>query len=453
VQPLGHLLLSTPAGWAAWQLGCLVAAALVVILGVAWLRTRTELQTLTRATAIDTLREGALLEQLGKLLSKGEAAQVTSAKLDRFLSTLAHELRGPLASLLVATDQLEKVVGEEQPAHKLAGIAHRQVRHLRRLIEDVCDMNRVNHGRLSIRPASVDMKDIALEAAEAVEPLTEEKGQRLELQLDAEAFIVFGDSARLVQVTFNLLSNASRYSGEGATIVLALTRSAGHAVLTVRDSGIGISEGNLGGIFELFSQVAPLSIDSKDGFGLGLALVQELVGLHRGRVEAASPGLGHGSTFRVFLPLERLRSRGAQAETAVRATPTAQTVPSVAAVVVRSVIVDDEVDYARSLAIALEADGVQVRLAHDGEEAFSTIEDFKPHVVFMDLTLPRMSGHELARKIRAQGWGRSVRLVAVSGHDRAADHQASLDEGFDAHLTKPVDLAVLRQMLSTAVGV
>lgn len=454
---LGHLQLSAAAVRAGWDLGYVLVpallVALVVALAVAWLRTRTELHTFVRAAAIDTARERLLLEQLGQLLSKGEAAQVTSAKLDRFLSTLAHELRGPLASLLVATDQLEKVVGMEQPAQKLTGIAHRQVRHLRRLVEDVCDMNRVNHGRLSIRSASVELKDIILEAAEAVEPLAEEKGQRLQLELDSAPFVVFGDSARLVQVTFNLLSNASRYSGEGATIVVGLTRSGAQAVLTVQDSGIGISEDNLGGIFELFSQVAPLSQDSKDGFGLGLALVQELVGLHRGRVEAASPGLGLGSTFRVFLPLERLGSRESKAEPAARPTPTAQVAPLSAAVPVRSVIVDDEVDYARSLAIALEADGVQVRLAHDGVEAFSTIEAFKPHVVFLDLTLPRMSGQELARRIRAQGWGRSVRLVAVSGHGRTVDEHASREAGFDAHLTKPVELAVLRQLLSAAVGV
>jgi len=398
----------------------------------------------------DTPREHGLRAQLGRLRTKDAASQVSLAKLDRFLSTLAHELRGPLAPLLVATDQLQTLSDASRVARKLAGIAHRQVVQLHRLVEDVCDMNRVNHGHLSIRLAPVELQDVLLEAAEAVEPLTELKGQHVEVRIDPGPFFVFGDSARLVQVMFNLLSNASRYSPEGASIGLGLTRSGDQAVLTVQDSGIGVSEDNLHHIFELFSQVAPLSEGSRDGFGIGLALVQELVGLHSGRVEASSDGLGRGSTFRVFLGLEPAAVRRAplSKSSAPSIVPASYLSPANAPALVRSVVVDDEVDQARVLAAALEAVGVDVRLAHDGIEALSTIETFKPHVVFMDLALPRLSGQEVARRIRAERWGRSVRLVAVSGRGRLEDQVAALAGGFDAHLTKPVELDDLQRLVA-----
>jgi len=398
----------------------------------------------------DTPREHGLRAQLGQLRTKDAASQVSLAKLDRFLSTLAHELRGPLAPLLVATDQLQTLSDSSPVARKLAGIAHRQVVQLHRLVEDVCDMNRVSHGHLSIRLAPVDLQDVLLEAAEAVEPLTELKGQQVEVRIDTGPFFVFGDSARLVQVMFNLLSNASRYSPDGARIGLGLTRSGDQAVLTVQDPGIGVSEDNLHHIFELFSQVAPLSEGSREGFGIGLALVQELVGLHSGRVEASSEGLGRGSTFRVFLGLEpeMVRRAPLSKSSAPSILAAAYRPPADVPALVRSVVVDDEVDQARVLAAALESVGVEVRLAHDGIEALSTIETFKPHVVFMDLALPRLSGQEVARRIREQRWGRSVRLVAVSGRGRLEDQVAALAGGFDAHLTKPVELDDLQRLVT-----
>jgi CheY-like chemotaxis protein/two-component sensor histidine kinase len=376
--------------------------------------------------------------------------------MERFLATLAHELRGPLAPLLIATEQLREPQTSEVRVRQLACIASRQVKQLERLIDDLFDLNRVHHGHLSVRLAALDLGTVIEQAAEAVEPLVSAKGQRLTTLVAPGPFPMVGDAPRLIQVLFNLLTNASRYSDHGAAISIEATRADGYAVVAVSDAGIGISKENLENIFEVFKQVAPLSEKSKDGFGVGLALVQELVRLHHGRVEAVSEGLGQGSTFRVLLPLAKTSVLPAVAGQLghVEAPWSAQqlVLPVTRAWVARSVVVDDDADSAESLGLALNAIGVEVRLAYDGLEGLSAVEEFAPQVVFLDLSLPQLSGIEVARRIRTAEWGKAVRIVALTGNSSARERQACVESGFNAHLTKPIGLSDLRQVFGIPVS-
>jgi signal transduction histidine kinase/CheY-like chemotaxis protein len=385
----------------------------------------------------------SLTNTVTDLRLRDEASQVMAKKMERFLATLAHELRGPLSPLLIATEQLCEPRTDERRSRQLAGIASRQVKQLQRLVDDLCDLNRVNHGHLSVRRSEIELARVIEQATEAVEPLVEAKGQRLSIRISDEAFPVSGDFARLVQVFFNLLTNASRYSDNGKAIGVDVARVGARVAVTVSDSGIGISRENLLNIFDLFRQVAPLSENSEEGFGVGLAVVQELVRLHDGRIEATSEGLGRGSSFRVLLPLMSVVSTAVASgrPDSLLTSGGAQRDARGELRVVRSVIVDDDADSAESLALALKEFGVDVRTAYDGLDGLSAVADFEPHVVFLDLSLPRMSGLEVARKIRTTDQGKALRLVALTGSGSASDRRECLESGFDAHLTKPLELS------------
>jgi signal transduction histidine kinase/CheY-like chemotaxis protein len=397
-----------------------------------------------------------LTEVIRDLRLRDKSSQMTAKKMELFLATLGHELRGPLNPLLLATEQLSEDRTSKERICQLAGIASRQVKQLERLIDDLCDLNRVHHGHLSIRVAPIDLADVINLAIEAVEPTIGVKLQRLAKKIEPGVFPVSGDSARLVQVFFNLLTNASRYSRQGASIGVEARRVGGQAIVSVSDSGIGISKENLENIFDLFKQVEPLSESSKDGFGVGLALVQQLVHLHGGRIEAVSEGLEKGSTFRILLPLTMVADdstvQASLKKRRLTASEGACARMQAEATILRSVVVDDDADSADTLALALEAIGVNVRLAYDGAAGLSAVREFEPHVVFLDLSLPVMSGLEVARTIRGADWGKNVQLVALTGTSSAGSRQACVDSGFDIQLIKPLELSDLKQIFEPALA-
>jgi CheY-like chemotaxis protein len=243
----------------------------------------------------------------------------------------------------------------------------------------------------------------------------------------------------LAQVIGNLLNNACRYSGRGSHIVLAARREGSEVVISVRDNGIGIPPEKLDEIFDVFSQVDHSLERATGGLGIGLHLVKRFVELHGGSVRAHSDGLGKGSEFVVRLPIV--------AETVEAGRPVEPVTDGAAATARRVLIVDDNRDSAKTLALLLKLSGNEAELAHDGEEAVAKAASFEPDVVLLDIGLPKLNGYDACRQIRRQPWGKDIVLVALTGWGQEEDRRKSQEAGFDEHFVKPVDHAALIRLL------
>jgi PAS domain S-box-containing protein len=355
---------------------------------------------------------------------------------EQFLAMLSHELRNPLSAILSATRVLASATWADDACHEAGQVVTRQANHMARLLDDLLDVARITRGRIVLRKESVDLRATARSAIEAMGPLLAERNTRLVVEIDSEPIRVFGDPTRLQQIQANLLSNASKYSPPGTEVRFELRRDGPQAVIRVSDHGKGIEPHVLPKIFDLFVQGQPTLDRSDGGLGIGLTLLRSLVELHTGRVEAQSEGAGKGSVFTVTLPLESAADAAGQTATAEW--------PRVKSVV----LVEDQVDARRMMQLLLESDGVTVFPAENGSEGFELIERLKPDLALVDLGLPVMSGFELARKVReTHAGGSQTRLVALSGYGQDSDIQASLEAGFDEHLTKPPDHGRLTQLL------
>jgi CheY-like chemotaxis protein len=251
------------------------------------------------------------------------------------------------------------------------------------------------------------------------------------------------DRARLSQVFSNLIGNACKFTPDGGRITIEARGEGGRAVVSVRDNGIGIAAGQLGGVFEMFSQVDNSLERAHGGLGIGLTLVRRLVEMHGGSVAATSDGLGEGSEFSVVLPLAQDAGDAPRA-----AAPTTSAAPSGR---LRMLVVDDNGDSAESLAMLLSLAGHETHVAHSGPEALVRAEALKPDAVLLDLGLPGLSGYEVCRRLRAAAWAREIPIVAITGWGQAEDRQRSKDAGFDGHLVKPVVLSDLTAMLEESL--
>ena len=357
-----------------------------------------------------------------------------SKRKDEFLATLAHELRNPLAALSSAAQLLMRA--EQKPA--IAAVARdaltRQVDQMARLLDDLLDLARITHGRVHLRKGPL-LLDEAIEAAlETSRPMFEAKHHSLEVERPSDAVWVEADRVRLAQIFTNLLTNAAKYTDAGGSIVLSIRPSDRRVLITVADNGIGLSAETLPRVFEMFSQASPALERSEGGLGIGLALVKGLVELHGGRVSARSEGIGRGSQFTVELP--------------VAATHVTQEAldPNTSAAhegTIRNrkiLIADDNRDSAQSWATMFEIEGCETRTAFSGPEALSVAESFQPDVALLDIGMPGLNGYEVARRLRSCPLGASILLVAVTGWGQDQDKQAAREAGFDGHLTKPVNL-------------
>jgi two-component system, chemotaxis family, CheB/CheR fusion protein len=356
---------------------------------------------------------------------------------EQFLAMLSHELRNPLAAILSATRVLARAGATAEDCNEAAQVVTRQANHMARLLDDLLDVARITRGRIVLQNELVDLRDTARSAIEALGPFMDERETRLTVDMSDTPVYVVGDPARLQQVQANLLSNASKYSGRGGQVRFSLHGEDGHAVIHVADNGRGIEPGQLSRVFDLFVQGDQSLERSEGGLGIGLTLLRSLVELHNGRVEAQSDGVGRGSIFTVWLPLADTLSREAnRAGAASRA--------KVATVAV----VEDQADARRMLQLLLESQGVTVFTAANGAEGVALIERLHPDLALVDLGLPVMSGFDLARRIRGNPENARTRLVALSGYGQDSDVQASLEAGFDEHLTKPPDPVRLEALLS-----
>jgi len=364
-------------------------------------------------------------------------------KRDEFLAMLSHELRNPLSPLRNASHMLMQGETSDPKIVWSRGVIERQLKHMIRLVDDLLDVSRIARGKIVLLSEPVKLAEVVAAAVETVQPLLEQKRQQLQIEATDPELAVRGDPVRLAQVVGNLLHNAAKYTGEGGQIVLMTRTRSGRAEIVVQDTGIGIASEAMPRIFELFTQIPTERASTSGGLGIGLALVRALVELHGGEIYANSAGVDQGSEFTVRLPLI---DQGADARNAAAApVKSDQSTP-----VRRNILIaDDNQDALESLALMLRMEGHEVHCASDGEEALLLAGQRKPEIVVLDVGMPKLDGCEVARRIRAESWGRGAVLVALTGWGQEIDRRRSREAGFDMHLVKPVDPATLCDMLVT----
>jgi signal transduction histidine kinase len=376
------------------------------------------------------------------LRASARDAQASNRAKDDFVAMLGHELRAPLAPIVIALD-LIAMNGEDPHEHEHALIA-RQVNHLIHLVDDLLDVARIRSGKIELRRVPVDMADIVARAVELAAPLIDSKKHTLNVDVP-RGLIVDGDALRLVQTISNLVTNAAKYTMPGGSIRITGDRRGESIVVRVRDSGIGISKEMLPRVFDLFVQEHQAN-DARErppgGLGLGLAIVRSLVTMHGGTVAAESQGLGHGSEFIVTLPaMRRAAETPSKPNTSSRAVTAAR----------RILVVEDNGDEASALLDALTGLGHDVRVVFDGPSALSIVDHFVPDLVLLDIGLPVMDGYEVARRLHSTLGLRGTRFIATSGFVQPVDRRDFEHAGFDAYLVKPVSLDTLEHTIDDVV--
>jgi CheY-like chemotaxis protein/two-component sensor histidine kinase len=352
---------------------------------------------------------------------------------------LAHELRNPLAPIGAAADLLALGDADGERVRQTSAIIARQVRHMTGLIDDLLDVSRVTRGLIRLDKTRMDANRVIADAVEQARPLIEQRAHRITVRLPPEPALVFGDAKRLVQAATNLLTNAAKYTPEGGEIAIDLGFDGGHVRIAVTDNGIGMDDGLIGRVFELFAQGERASDRSQGGLGIGLALVRRLLELHDGTITASSPGPGHGSRFTICLP----RLDVSRKELAESALPPANTNGHG----LKIMVVDDNDDAAQVLAMFVEMIGHRATVEHSSRDALERAKRDRPQVCLLDIGLPDMDGIELARRLRAQPETADATLVAITGYGQDQDRADALDAGFDHHFVKPVDTMRLAEVL------
>ncbi|WP_322080834.1 ATP-binding protein [Burkholderia sp. BCC1972] len=370
-----------------------------------------------------------------------EELEASTHRLSVFIAMLAHELRNHLAPLRHSVGVLQHLPDPAPALAQCRDAVHRQVGQLTRLVDDLLDVGRITAGKVELDDRPVTVRDVVCRGVESIQPKLAARGQHIHVDLPADAVLLHGDEARLVQVLHNLLDNASKFSPQGGRIDVGARVEGPVVAIRVTDRGVGIAPGALEAIFDLFEQQGAPGRPPSGGFGLGLSICRTFVELHGGRISAESDGPGHGATFTVQLPIDRM-ARAAP----VRAPEPARNAPS-DTTPLRIVIVDDNRDSADTLAVLLKVKGHAPRVAYHAAEALALARDYLPQLMILDLTMPDVDGFTLLQELRAIDALRDTTCVALSGHARASDLARTERAGFDGHLVKPVEMAVLDALL------
>jgi PAS domain S-box-containing protein len=416
-------------------------------------------------------------EELRRLASELSAAD---RRKDEFLATLAHELRNPLAPLRNGLQVMRVSSGNEEVFDEVRTMMERQLGQMVHLIDDLLDVSRISQGKLELRRKRVNLSTALNNAIETSRTLIEIGGHQLTLVVPPEPIFVDADVTRLGQVFSNLLNNAAKYSDPGGLIEVVVSEekvasdegrvasektaiaesdslkltttplatplsplTTNHSPLvtvSVKDTGIGIPADMLPRIFDLFTQVDRSLEKSQGGLGIGLSLVQRLVEMHGGSIEAHSEGHGKGSEFVVRLPIDL-----SIVETEPQTDVDREAIPSSKR---RILVADDNKDAASTLAIMLRLSGNEVRTANDGLQAVEEAEAFLPHMIFLDIGMPKLNGYEACRRIRDQAWGATTVMIALTGWGQGEDKRRSQDAGFNHHFVKPIDPSALELLLA-----
>jgi signal transduction histidine kinase len=363
--------------------------------------------------------------------------QRTNRAKDEFLAMLGHELRNPLNAIGSAASLLGLGAGGPEMAERARAVIHRQVQHLGRIVEDLLDVSRVTSGKVVLLRQPTDLGELATGALASWRAAG--RFARHRVTLAAEPVWINADPTRLEQVLGNLLANALKYTPAGGAITVRVAADGERARLDVEDTGAGIPAELLPRIFELFMQGERTLDRAQGGLGIGLTLTRALVEMHGGTVEAHSAGSGRGATFTIRLP----RIPAPAAPVSPPAAPPAPYRPR------RILLVEDNVDARDMLRLQLERDGHEVHAASDGPSGVELARTVRPEIVFIDIGLPGFDGYEVARRIRAEDWGKSMLLVALTGYGQTDDRRRALEAGCDLHVTKPVFPERLVEILST----
>ncbi len=389
---------------------------------------------------------------------------------DEFLAMLSHELRNPLSPITSALQLLGLQKNEDRLQHQARTIIERQVGQLTRLIDDLLEVSRITTGKIHLKQEPILLNSVVQNAIETARPLIDRHNHSLMVSISQKPIRLFADAARLEQVVVNLLTNAAKFTHDGGQIHVVVTievqTETGEwvearsdpsdsfssiarptfpvrtfAVIRVRDTGIGISPDLLLHVFDLFTQAERSLARSQGGLGIGLALVQRIVEMHKGEVQAHSVP-GQGSEFIVRLPLMVQQETQHPESKAVGSKSNGPRL--------RILVVDDNADAAQMLGMVLLASGHDVLTVHDGPSTLDASLDFHPNVVLLDIGLPEMDGYEVATRLRQQAIFKDIVLVAMTGYGQDSDRKRSHDSGFDHHLVKPPDFEKLNLILAAA---
>jgi signal transduction histidine kinase len=361
------------------------------------------------------------------------ALRESDRRKDEFIAMLAHELRNPVAPIRNAGEILARLATDEHQA-ALAGVLKRQTEQLSRLLDDLLEVARVTQGRIELKRETVAIQACVQMAVEAVEPMIKKRHQRLSVTREGLSIFVYVDKVRLTQCIANLLTNAAKFTPANGDICVNSRVEDGHAIIEVSDTGVGIAADLIPRLFDLFVQGQRPLDRSEGGLGIGLSVCKQLIEMQGGHVTGSSDGVGHGATFAIHLPLAR--EEAAHQESTSEASNAKR----------RILVVDDNKDGADSLAALLQIDGHQVKAVYTAEEGLEEVDLFEPNLVLLDIGLPRISGYEVVQRIKAAH--PLINVMALSGYGRPEDKQRAIAAGFDAHLVKPVDFEVLRELMN-----
>ncbi|SHG97602.1 ATP-binding protein [Massilia sp. CF038] len=386
----------------------------------------------SRAAAENERNELLVLEQQ----ARARAEQQNTAK-DEFLAMLGHELRNPLSAVAGAVDILDRGAQMAPEASTRAReVLRRQTEHLRKMVDDLLEVNRALMGKVTLQTETVDLADIARRGIDALHASARTTG--FSLHFEGERALVLADPARLLQVVDNILDNALKYSPGGGRIAVAVHAIDGSAVLTVRDQGQGIPAALLPQVFDMFVQGAQSLARTSGGLGIGLALVRRMVELHDGSVSIDSAGAGLGTCVTVRLPLAEAGAVPATPPASAPAAPPRR----------RVMLVEDNDDAREMMTMLLDLHGCEVHAASSGQAAIALAPSAQPVLAFIDIGLPGMDGYTVARALKADPATAHIELIALTGYGSEADRQRARDAGFKHHFTKPIRLEDLQTALA-----
>ena len=406
--------------------------------------------TLREANAVLATRNTALQVEISQRASAEQRLREADTRKDEFLATLAHELRNPLAPLQNALSIRRLALAGSDD--ELQDVMERQLALLVRMLDDLLDVARITRGKMLLRRSHTSLQSILRTAIDTAQPLFNQCGHELVLDLPGRDVMLDADPARLAQVFANLLNNAAKYSEPGTPIELGVelrddVRASGpHVAVRIVDHGIGLAAADQQAVFDLFRQIDTRVDRAHGGLGIGLTLVQRITQLHGGVASVHSDGPGRGCTFTVLLPCSATMAAAPPPATM----PVDEAAPP--AVPLRVLVVDDNRDAADTLAAMVRMLGHQAQALYDPQAVEAAVQGVQPDLVFLDLGMPGRSGFDVARSLRATSGAQAPRLVAVTGWGQAEDRRRSLDAGFDLHLVKPPELETVKQLCASQQG-
>jgi two-component system CheB/CheR fusion protein len=391
--------------------------------------------------------QAELRQSLEETQQARRALEAADAAKDRFLAVLSHELRNPLASIASASELLLMPKLPDSAREKAAEVVQRQGKAMKVLLDELLDVSRLTLGRLNLAKRPVSVTTVVQQALETTRPLVQAAAHELVVKLPPHSVEVDADPLRLAQVVSNLITNAAKYTPEGGRIEVSAEVFTDEVVIQVSDNGIGMEPSQIDRMFDLFSQGERVTGHSNSGLGIGLALARNIIEMHGGWIMASSAGPGEGSQLRVGLPLLRVGPVDIASERELARPEPQPPAPPIAADGELILVADDNGDAAWGLAKLLELSGFRAVLARSGEEALQVAEQHRPSIALLDIGMPDLSGHDVARRLRGEPWGRDMILIAATGWGQEADIRHSMQAGFDAHLTKPLNVGRIKGLI------